>query len=94
MTNIKKLTISLAELRLEPQLPSYQNLLIDFIIKLAKSKELHHKKPVKCLFGVRRSRLGSIQSLAVLKQPEQRESAKLAASSVMMSNQFFQFGWF
>ena len=33
MTNIKKLTIFFAELRLEPQLPTYQNLLIDFIIK-------------------------------------------------------------
>ena len=30
------------------------------------SKELHHKKAVTKLFGVRRSRLGPIQSQAVL----------------------------
>ena len=47
-------------------------------------KELHHKKAVTLLFGVRRSRLGPIQSQAVLKRPEWRASAKLAESPVMI----------
>jgi hypothetical protein len=38
-------------------------------------KELHHKKAVILLFGVRQSRLGPIQCQAVLKRPEWRASA-------------------
>ena len=52
-------------------------------------KELHHKKAVTLLFGVRRSRLGPIQSQAVLKRPEWRASAKLAESPVMIIKSVF-----
>ena len=53
------------------------------------TKELHHKKAVTLLFGVRRSRLGPIQSQAVLKRPEWRASAKLAESPVMIIKSVF-----
>ena len=52
-------------------------------------KELHHKKAITLLFGVRRSRLGPIQSQAVLKRPEWRASAKLAESPVMIIKSVF-----
>ena len=57
--------------------------------KLIKGKELHHKKAVTLLFGVRQSRLGPIQSQAVLKRPEWRASAKLAESPVMIIKSVF-----
>ena len=53
------------------------------------AKELHHKKAITLLFGVRRSRLGPIQIQAVLKRPEWRASAKLAESPVMIIKSVF-----
>ena len=56
---------------------------------MSEAKELHHKKAVTKLFGVRRSRLGPIQIQAVLKRPEWRASAKLAESPVMIIKSVF-----
>ena len=64
-----------------------KSLLEDLI--LASTKELHHKKAITLLFVVRRSRLGPIQSQAVLKRPKWRASAKVAESPVMIIKSVF-----
>ena len=57
--------------------------------RIPQNKELHHKKAITLLFVVRRSRLGPIQSQAVLKRPKWRASAKVAESPVMIIKSVF-----
>ena len=62
---------------------------IALCVKGVDAKNYTIRKAVTLLFGVRRSRLGPIQSQAVLKRPEWRASAKLAESPVMIIKSVF-----